>query len=110
MQNGLQERCIHHPRREAVARCALCNRFFCRECVTEHDARMTCVACLRASMATRARQRTRARTLALAVNAAIGLTIGWMTFFAVGKALLHLPTTFHEGFLWNTPFDASDED
>ena len=41
-----QQRCILHPNREAVARCPGCGRYFCRECVTEHDGRVLCAACI----------------------------------------------------------------
>ena len=33
--------------REAVARCPECTQFFCRECITEHDDRVLCSACLK---------------------------------------------------------------
>ena len=40
------QRCYHHHGREAVVRCPECGRFYCRECVTEHDDRMLCSRCL----------------------------------------------------------------
>ena len=41
-----QSRCFQHAGREAVARCPECERFYCRECVTEHEGRMICRSCL----------------------------------------------------------------
>ena len=41
------QRCRNHAEREAVARCPGCGHHFCRECVTEHDDRILCAACLR---------------------------------------------------------------
>ena len=39
-------RCFKHLSREAVARCPECSKFYCRECVTEHEGRMMCRSCL----------------------------------------------------------------
>ncbi len=41
------KRCFNHAGREAAARCPGCRRFYCRECVTEHDGRVLCAECLR---------------------------------------------------------------
>jgi len=41
-----QERCFRHDLREAAGRCPSCRRYYCRECLTEHDHRLLCVACL----------------------------------------------------------------
>lgn len=38
-------RCQQHPGQAAAARCPSCQQSFCRECVTEHDGRMLCLAC-----------------------------------------------------------------
>ncbi len=40
-------RCLFHPLREAAARCPHCGGTFCRECVTDEDARLACPPCLR---------------------------------------------------------------
>ncbi len=41
-----QQRCFRHDLREAAGRCPSCRRYYCRECLTEHDRRLLCVACL----------------------------------------------------------------
>lgn len=43
----IHQRCFNHATREAVARCPECSQFFCRECITEHDDRVICSACLK---------------------------------------------------------------
>ena len=43
------QRCWHHEQREAVCRCMACQRSYCRECVTEHEERFLCTACLAAA-------------------------------------------------------------
>lgn len=94
------ERCFNHFAREAVARCPECGRFFCRECVTEHDDRVVCAACLKklalGPSAGRARWLGTARAAALVG----GLFIAWVFFYWVGQTLLRLPSSFHDGTVW----------
>lgn len=40
-------RCLFHPLREAAALCPHCGGTFCRECVTDEDAKLACPPCLR---------------------------------------------------------------
>ncbi len=47
----IDQRCWHHPTREAVVRCPGCSRFYCRECVVEHLGRMMCSDCVAAKQA-----------------------------------------------------------
>jgi hypothetical protein len=96
-----QQRCYHHPRREAVVRCPACGRFFCRECVTEHDDRMLCSGCL-AQMAGGKDQgagRWRAQ-VALWTQGIGGFLMIWYLFYLVGRMLLAIPHEFHEGTIW----------
>ncbi len=94
-------RCYNHAQREAVVCCPICGRYYCRECVTEHDDRMLCSICLE-QMATHTRRGNR-RLLAIGLLLMQGLG-GWLTlayaFYLVGKALLAIPHDFHEGTLW----------
>lgn len=93
-------RCGNHPNREAAARCVGCGGFFCRECTTEHDGGMTCANCLEAGPAP---VRTgRLRTLLLNGTPFLaGFLLVWLLFFCLGKGLISLPTSFHEGTLWD---------
>ena len=93
-----RQRCFNHARREAVARCPECNRYFCRECITEHDDRVICAHCLGASGGDAAEHgwgRLRERTWFVA-RAAIGLLVAWLVFYHVGSYLAGLPDAFHE--------------
>jgi len=101
MESLSQQRCYHHPNREAVVRCPACGRFFCRECVTEHDDRMLCSDCL-VRMAGAAADRSgpwRARLVA-GVQGACGFLMIWYMFYLVGRMLLAIPHEFHEGAIW----------
>ncbi len=102
MENLVQQRCFHHAHREAVARCPECLRFFCRECVTEHDDRVICAACLRKASGKNRSSSRPWRGLVLSGALACGVWLTWVTFFLVGKLLLRIPTSFHDGTLWET--------
>ncbi|MDH3999577.1 MAG: B-box zinc finger protein, partial [Desulfuromonadales bacterium] len=94
-------RCLRHHSREAAALCKKCNQFFCRECISEHDGQLLCTRCLNAD----AKEQKKGHGLfsrAFETTAALfGLLILWMVFFYLGKFLLTLPTSFHDGSIWN---------
>jgi hypothetical protein len=94
------QRCHNHRSREAAARCPQCGRFFCRECVTEHEDRVLCSGCL--TRAARAGRGLGAPLmwLAAAGQYALGTLILWAAFYQLGCWLLSLPSDFHEGSLW----------
>jgi hypothetical protein len=97
------QRCFNHQDREAVARCPICKRFFCRECVTEHDDVVACASCLRSIAAAKPARRVTAGILHAAAFA-LGFLMLWLSLYACGRALLRIPSSFHEGDLWqNTP-------
>jgi hypothetical protein len=93
-------RCSNHPNREAAARCVSCGGFFCRECSTEHDGRMTCANCLVASSGPAPAGRLK-RLILNGSPFLAGFLLIWLLFFLCGKGLISLPTSFHEGTLWN---------
>lgn len=92
------QRCFNHAAREAVARCPHCQRFFCRECVTDHEGIVTCATCLKALAYTQAHRR--APKLFRLLAAATGLAVAWGVFYLAGRLMMLLPTTFHEGTIW----------
>jgi hypothetical protein len=100
MQPLTHQRCLNHANREAVAQCPECMRFFCRECVTEHEDRVVCSLCLRKlARLPLTRRRAFARALQLA-RCGLGLLIAWFFFFLIGEGLVRVPDSFHEGTLW----------
>src|SRR4029434_10960446 len=95
-----EQRCLNHALREAVARCPECTRFFCRECITEHDDRVICAACLRKlARVPLLRRRGLPRTFRTA-QVMLGLLAAFLFFYLIGNALLSIPASFHEGELW----------
>ena len=92
--NILDQRCLNHSSREAVAQCPTCKRFFCRECITEHAGRMICVTCVNA-LARDAQKTARAARARWTVTAVAGLLIAWLVFYYLGLTLARIPSKFH---------------
>ena len=96
----LHQRCFHHSLREAVARCPECRQFYCRECITEHDDRVICAACLRKLTVQVVSKSASFAWLAPLSQAALGLALVFFFFYFVGAVLLSIPSQYHEGTVW----------
>lgn len=91
------QRCEHHAQREAVARCPACTRYFCRECVTEHDGRVLCAPCLQQLLRGSAGRRQGWRWGIRCLCAMGSVVMLWLLLYWLGQTLLTLPDAFHEG-------------
>lgn len=87
---GLQQRCWNHEAREAVCRCPECGRSFCRECVSEHQARLLCALCLSKAAHTSAVKVSLKRRMAPAAMVLVGLLLAWTVLFSAGESLIIL--------------------
>ena len=83
---SLQHRCLNHDAREAVCRCPACGRPFCRECVSEHEARLLCAGCLSATA--RERPKPAGRRLAAAGLALAGILTAWVLYYGAARTVL----------------------
>ena len=101
------QRCHHHVEREAVARCPECRRFFCRECITEHDDRVICASCLQKISVKKNARRGRFAGVGRMFLCMMGIIVAWIFFYSMGRVLLQTKTSFHEGTVWQR--DAEDE-
>ena len=100
--SALYQRCLHHPFREAASRCPGCRRCFCRECVTEHEDRVICADCLKKlAVSPQARSKS-VRRLLRALLPLAGLLMAWLCFYAVGRTLLLIPASVHDGTIWES--------
>ena len=100
----IHQRCFNHAAREAVARCPHCQRYFCRECVTEHEEKVLCASCLEEAVpGYEARVRRRA-AFVRATQFTVAFLILWLVFLGAGRGLLALPDSFHSGELWQESF------
>jgi hypothetical protein len=95
-----QQRCIHHPQREASARCPECGRYYCRECITEHDDRVICASCL-AKLTTKKEKVSEAWGLLPRIGfALVAVLVVFVIFLLAGNALLSIPSHFHQTGGW----------
>ncbi len=90
--------CFHHAGREPVARCPECARYFCRECVSDHDGRLLCSACLlTVAEQQEDQQQARIKKLVPPLQVALGLLAAWLAFYVLAGTLLSIPATIHDG-------------
>ena len=106
----LAQRCLHHPVREAVARCPECGQFYCRECITEHDDRVVCSSCLKRLTAKTEKPRRSFASLWRVTAAVAGFVLAWMFFFLIGRLLVNIPSSFHEGTIFQHALSDESED
>lgn len=104
MQDLSQQRCYHHRLREAAARCTGCGRYICRECITEHEDRVLCTSCLNKLQRDKTLVKMRLTSLMHVFLMVFSFIILWLFFYTMGQALLSIPSSFHEGTIWNTKF------
>lgn len=96
----IAQRCRNHSAREAVARCPGCSRYFCRECISEHEGRVLCASCLVQVFKTGAVPRARLASFVRIVLAFAGIVTAWIFFDLLGHILVKIPASFHEGTIW----------
>jgi hypothetical protein len=96
----ISQRCRNHPSREAVARCPGCSRFFCRECISEHEGRVLCAACLAGILKKKIASGGRLTHFNRLLLAFAGIFAAWFFFDVLGHLLLRIPASFHEGTIW----------
>jgi len=81
-------RCTNHDSRQAAGLCPSCRRPFCRECLTEHEGRLTCAACLRrtakASLTGPSLFAQARRALVVPALALAALFGSWIFFYSLG--------------------------
>lgn len=95
--------CAIHSDRQASARCPECRQFYCGECITEHEGRLKCAACL-AKEAETAPSRSRGRGivsfLATLLQAVVAVAVCWLLFYLFAQTMGDMPDDFHDGTIW----------
>src|SRR5580658_5639715 len=86
----LQQRCWNHEAREAACRCPACGRSYCRECVSEHEGRLLCAACLAAAAARKGQAAGGLGKLAPPGMIAAGILLAWLIYWAAGASFIGL--------------------
>lgn len=90
------QRCFHHASREAVGRCPSCSRFYCRECLNDHQGRLLCASCLRRLLQPPPQKQRWLPPTGRVTAAFIGLLLVWLVFYALGAILISIPSDSHE--------------
>ena len=103
MADLARQRCANHAHREAAALCPGCRRYFCRECVTEHDDRVWCADCLAKLARPTLARRLRLAALFRLACLALGFFVLWMFFDFCGRTLLAIPSQYHDGTFLTRP-------
>ena len=98
--NLVQQRCVIHFQREAAARCPSCSRYFCRECVTEHEDRLICATCLGKQIQQSGAKERSYKAVFRVFHLFLAIFALWLFFYYMGEALLSLPDSFHDGTLF----------
>lgn len=94
-----RQKCFFHGSREAAGICLDCGRYFCRECLTEHDSRVICASCLENH--TSSVKKTSGFALIRCTGYfLVAFVLLWFVFYRFGMTLAELPSSFHEGTLW----------
>lgn len=106
MSSLAAQRCLRHFDREAAARCPECRGYFCRECISEHEGRVLCATCLSRLHAKPDQKQSSWRWLLVFPRLLLILTafaLVWGAIYLGGRALLLMPSAFHDGTLWHEP-------
>lgn len=93
--------CVFHLKRPAVARCPKCGSFYCGECITEHEGKLTCASCLAGEHKEKpAKRRAAWLSPAPLLQIACGLAFCWLLYYLIAQVLLSVPADFHDGTVW----------
>jgi hypothetical protein len=93
--------CSIYPDRPAAARCPMCRRFFCAECITEHEGRLICTSCLaKITMPSTAIARHWRVPIWPAAQFLGAILVTWLVFPFFAGFLRDLPDEFHDGTIW----------
>lgn len=100
-----QTTCRIHFDRPATARCPSCQLYYCRECITEHDGKKTCAACLNEARKSAEKPKQTQKGLrffqpAPILQFAVAVIMVWFLFYLIAKTLTGIPDEFHDGTIW----------
>lgn len=81
-------RCLNHEAREAVSQCPSCKNYFCRECVTIFEDRITCARCLKALSEQNPNAQHNGFGVSGVALALAGFLSAWFVFYAAAWIVL----------------------
>ncbi len=86
----LIQHCWNHEAREAACRCPSCGRTYCRECVSEHEGRLLCAACLAGVTGKRETRAGFADKLTPPTMLLAAILLAWLTYWVMGASVIGL--------------------
>ena len=110
--NLAQSTCNLHQDRSASARCPSCKLFFCSECITEHDGKLTCAECLKieeSPTTTESNKWSNFLQVMPVIQLLIAVFFTWITFYLVAQILMDIPDRFHDGTIWKQEVKSDTE-
>lgn len=91
----IKSKCQNHTSREAVAKCPICQHYYCRECVTEHNNQFICVGCLSTQQTGVNNSKNSFFTVfKLILFSIFTILTSWYFFQIIGSLLLKIPSSF----------------
>jgi hypothetical protein len=98
----LRQQCELHLDRGAVARCPDCGRFYCHECITEHEGEVLCKRCLNQEVESddepsgfMQRNAFFLKACAIPFLISAGYILLFFVFASLGMMLIRFPDEFH---------------
>jgi hypothetical protein len=95
--NLKHRRCFNHAGREASARCPVCGKDFCRECITEHKGKMLCVNCLKENTRKKIDRRKILVPVFYTILLAVTLIAIFLCFVSMGRGIAFREVDKHQG-------------
>ncbi|MAS95326.1 MAG: rhomboid family protein [Verrucomicrobiales bacterium] len=93
--------CSIHVDRPATARCPSCGSFFCSECITEHEGRLTCAVCLNQERENIQEVKKPRRIYFMPfVQFGVAVVVAWLVYYFLAQFLQDMPVEFHDGTMW----------
>ncbi len=99
-QTLTRKRCVNHSHREAAAKCPECNKFYCRECVTEHENKVLCATCLASDFSENKDKSINLKFLKHILIFLFSFLLLWLLYYYFGQLLLTISPDVHEGYFW----------
>ncbi|MCG8601834.1 MAG: hypothetical protein MI807_16960 [Verrucomicrobiales bacterium] len=76
-------------------------QFYCAECITEHEGKLTCASCLQTAAGADQKPAKRRRVvIAPFVQIILALALCWVAYYLFAQTLADVPDDFHDGTIW----------
>ncbi|MEM9283030.1 MAG: rhomboid family protein [Verrucomicrobiota bacterium] len=94
--------CSLHADRPSVARCPECQLYFCQECITEHEGRLTCARCLAETLSEEASSSEVAPAMRIfsIAQVVLAVLVAWAIYYLLARTIGDVPDSFHDGTIW----------